>query len=205
MCRCRLRHPRRNRSYRDRVIPPAAADCEAIGSGFLAQPVNALSTLAFVIAGVWVWQRGQRRSGALIAATGIGSFLFHGPLPNSSEWIHDTTLMLVLLDVLQPRRFWYLGLALAAGFWAVPAAADSVTFGVAMGALVLVGLQLRSKSLPAFALVGLGGAIGQLSKTGAPWCHPDSWLQGHAFWHVAAAASLALLVAARTRPFQRRS
>ncbi|HLF43892.1 MAG TPA: hypothetical protein VJA46_10265, partial [Acidimicrobiia bacterium] len=79
----------------------AAADCESIGVGLLRQPVNSLTTLAFAVAGIVVMTRRPERLwvGIALIATGIGSFLFHGPMPGGSEWAHDVTLAWLLLVV----------------------------------------------------------------------------------------------------------
>ncbi len=55
----------------------AAADCESIGVGLLRQPVNSITTIAFVAAGLWiVTVRPDRRwVGVAVMATGIGSLL----------------------------------------------------------------------------------------------------------------------------------
>jgi len=57
----------------------AASDCEEIGSGLIAQPFNTLTSLAYVVAGVWIIVR--RRAwhldpsatvfGAMVAACGV--------------------------------------------------------------------------------------------------------------------------------------
>ena len=51
--------------------------------------------------------------------------------------------------------------------------------------------QDRSRStIGALAVLGLAAVIGRLGATGGPLCDPDSLLQPHGFWHVAAAAAL---------------
>jgi hypothetical protein len=91
----RLRHP-----------TVGETDCENLGAGFLAQPVNALTSLAYCVVGVvvivlaWRWQRWRARTvifGACLIATGIGSVLFHGPQPSGSKFLHDVPIVLALL------------------------------------------------------------------------------------------------------------
>ena len=63
-------------------------DCEAIRGGWLAQPVNAWSSLAFSVVGLAIAMSagaamGRERIdrlvfGVLLVATGMGSVLFHG-------------------------------------------------------------------------------------------------------------------------------
>ena len=143
-----------------------ASDCERIGEGFLAQPVNALTSLAFVAAGAWIISRGSRTSavmGWVVVASGVGSFLFHGPQPPLARQAHDGTAIAVAagamllagaeLRRLGTRRF----------------------LGEHSGALLLFGAAL---------LAYAGG------RTGSPLCDPESPLQLHGAWHALAAAAL---------------
>jgi hypothetical protein len=50
--------------------------CERLGPGFGAEPLNAASNLAFLVAAAFLWRR-HRVLAALLAGIGIGSFLFH--------------------------------------------------------------------------------------------------------------------------------
>ena len=89
-------------------------DCEAFVDGVLAQPVNSLSSLAFLaVGGALVWwalrqPRGRRLLvavyGGAVAANGIGGLLYHGPAWPGSTWVHDVALVaplvfIVLYDV----------------------------------------------------------------------------------------------------------
>lgn len=54
--------------------------CERIDPGFWAEPINALTNGAFVLVALWLWPRvsaGGRMLCAVLAAIGVGSFLFH--------------------------------------------------------------------------------------------------------------------------------
>ena len=60
--------------------------CERLAPGFWAEPVNALTNLSFLLAAFYAWRLAAKRQAlstgtwtliALIAAIGIGSFLFH--------------------------------------------------------------------------------------------------------------------------------
>jgi hypothetical protein len=78
------------------VLALGASDCEALHGGWLGQPVNALSSLAYVVAGGYVLRRGGR--GALVpaialGAVGAGSVLYHGPMPAGAELAHDGSLI----------------------------------------------------------------------------------------------------------------
>ncbi len=66
-------------------------DCEALGDGLLAQPINSLSSLAFLVAAVVVWRSNRLASVSLIAV-GVGSIAFHGQPSTASSWSHDLGL-----------------------------------------------------------------------------------------------------------------
>lgn len=85
-----------------------ASDCEAISDAALAQPINALSSLAYVLAGVVViaWALRARRPivptvvyGSSVAAIGLGSVLFHGPQPSGSQVLHDLPILITALFI----------------------------------------------------------------------------------------------------------
>jgi len=84
-------------------------DCERIVSGFLGQPANALSSLAFLVSAVWILIIAFRRErttrvalfvlAVAVAANAVGSFARHGPDPSWSPWAHDAAIMAVLLFI----------------------------------------------------------------------------------------------------------
>ena len=86
------------------------ADCEYIVEGWLAQPVNAMSSLAFVLAGIWVPLAIRTRSGrsgmlgsafgSSLALVGIGSLAFHGPGGTLAGWLHDASITALLILIL---------------------------------------------------------------------------------------------------------
>lgn len=82
------------------------SDCEELGDGFFAQPVNAVTSLSYTVVGVVVilfalrWDRWRTRSvlyGLCLVGTGLGSVLFHGPQPAGSRFLHDFPIVLVIL------------------------------------------------------------------------------------------------------------
>jgi hypothetical protein len=76
------------------LLALGASDCEALRDGWLGQPVNTLSSLAYVAAGVYVLRRGGPRTPALVlASVGIGSVLYHGPMPPGAELVHDGSIV----------------------------------------------------------------------------------------------------------------
>lgn len=82
------------------------SDCEEIGDGILGQPVNAISSGAYTLFGLWlVWRairrHGEEKSievayGLALASVGIGSIAFHGPVPPGARLLHDLTIAAVL-------------------------------------------------------------------------------------------------------------
>jgi len=184
----------------------AAADCETIGAGFLGQPINALTTLGFVVAGivVIVRRRDMQWIGFGLIATGFGSFLFHGPMPPGNEWAHDVTLAWLVTMVAGWRTRWegysrLPALAVIGALFAVfPVIADP--FAGVMTAVAVLSILRRDRSLAAVAPLLLLGAVavfGRLGATGGPLCAPESLFQPHAVWHVGAAAAVAWWALAR--------
>ncbi|WP_288925011.1 ceramidase domain-containing protein [uncultured Maritimibacter sp.] len=60
------------------------AYCERVGFGFWAEPINALTNIAFLVSGFVIWRKAQGRGlplaeamAIVLFAIGIGSFLFH--------------------------------------------------------------------------------------------------------------------------------
>jgi hypothetical protein len=83
------------------------SDCEAVRDAVLAQPVNSLSSLAYVAAGAYVLRRGGPVAPAVaLAAVGVGSVLYHGPMPPGAELVHDAAIVALVgaVGVLAWRR-----------------------------------------------------------------------------------------------------
>jgi hypothetical protein len=158
-----------------------ASDCERLRDGWLAQPVNAMTSLAYVAAGGVVGARALRSPGgtdpaamlyaAGLGLVGLGSVAFHGPQPPGARLAHDLPI-LATLGILGATPL----LRRHAGRRPLP------------------GWDLRRAGLAATlaATAGLAYAGG---RTGAPTCDPDSRLQLHGAWHVLSAA--AFVVAGR--------
>lgn len=90
------------------VLAIGDTDCEALGTGWLVQPTNATSSLAYVVVAVVIAQRAQApgvdrvRSSvyaACVAGIGAGSVLFHGPQPAGSRALHDVPILLTVLFI----------------------------------------------------------------------------------------------------------
>ncbi|MER9635811.1 ceramidase domain-containing protein [Mesorhizobium sp. M0228] len=123
------------------LLAPVDLYCERTGPEFWAEPLNALSNLAFFAAGLWgVWQVGKRGTGAFaevlawwVVAIGVGSSLFHtfatrGMILADVLPIAGFTLAYTLFNL---RRFlgmkWGKAIVIFVAFYAV---AGLVTFAV---------------------------------------------------------------------------
>ncbi len=159
---------------------PGRGDGEALRAGWVAQPICAASSTALLV-GAAVLARDARRAAAMgvrdradvlaaralvvsLAGNGLGSIGFHGPGDRVSRAVHDVSL------------------------WAVVTAS---AVGAARTVMRSPGGGIRDLALPAALLAG-GALVGRLCRTGGRWCRPRSPLQGHAAWHVLAAAAVTL-------------
>jgi hypothetical protein len=174
-------------------------DCEAVSASWWGQPVNTATAFAFlaVAALIW-WRRSDRVTATLVALIGVGSIAFHGPMPAWGEFLHDASIAWALVWVLAvdlDRRKWLpWGLALVTLASLTPVLADPAQTVLAV-AVVVVELRAgshRRARLWAIGLLAVGAVVGRLSRTGWPLCDPTSLWQGHGFWHLAAAAALAI-------------
>lgn len=151
-------------------LMPIDSYCERIGPGFWAEPVNAVTNLAFLVAAAHaflVW-RGQRRSDgpalwlmAVTAIVGIGSFLFH-TFANRWSLLADVLPIAVFIYsyfLVAMRRFLHLGTGAAAavtlGFVAFNLLFERLWFGLFPG----IALNGSVGYLPALmALLAVGWA-----------------------------------------------
>lgn len=177
------------------MLTGAAVDCERILESWWGQPVNTATAFGFLLAAVVVYLRGASLpTSALIAGVGVGSIAFHGPMPTWGEFAHDLSivwmLMWVILSEIGRRRLWPATFLVGSLLALTPVLADPSQAMLAAGTVGLILRSRRQTTLGAVALLGLGAVVGTLSRTGWPWCVPDSLWQGHGFWHLAAAASL---------------
>ena len=196
-------------------------DCEELGGGWLVQPVNAISSLGYTVIGLamagWAVSAEGRERGirwtfiAALVATGLGSFLFHGPQPGAARFLHDITflaalLVLVVADVAAGRRWSDRTTMLVFGSSVVVAAVvligvpDATNVLTAIAAVLLVASDVslfgrgRRRSVPyVLAVALLAAAVGVLilGRTGAPLCDPDAPYQLHGLWHLLSAGALA--------------
>lgn len=202
-------------------LSTARCFCEAVGAGLLKQPANALSSLAFAVAGIAAYLARRRLPptsreralapilAAVLVALSAGSLAYHGALTFAGQ----------LLDV---QGMYLLGILLVAGsLWRASkltapqaALASAITLAVLIAAqaiapdsrrwlfavVLIPGIVLEARLAPPSRPLRL--AIASLLVAYAAWladdrgwlCDPTSWLQGHALWHLLTAVSGGLLV-----------
>jgi len=190
--------------------------CERLGPGLLAEPVNAITNGAFLVAAWWLQRLARREAGgdrgvlalaALALAIGIGSTLFH---TFATGWALAADVVPILLFqllflLLYLRRQVGLSAAPAAGLClafllaclagrSMPAALNgSLAYGPTLAVLALLGwhqLQRRQSwlLLAATGLFSLSLLLRSLDNALCP-----VWPIGtHLFWHLLNAAVLAL-------------
>lgn len=84
------------------VLALGGSDCEALHDGWLGQPVN---SLAYVAAAVYVLRSGGPALPAVaLGAVGVGSVLYHGPMPASAEAVHDGSILALTAAMLVAWR-----------------------------------------------------------------------------------------------------
>lgn len=153
-------------------------DCERLRPGRIAQPVNTVTSLAFLAAGGWLAFRSmgsaRRRDpqavafAAVLGLVGAGSVAFHGPQPRGAKALHDVPIAAALaMAVVTPA------LRLAGGRRVAPG-------------------WTRPRGAVLAATVASASAAYAAGRTGSPLCRPDSPLQWHGVWHVLAAGALGL-------------
>lgn len=141
------------------------SDCERIVDGALAQPVLAVTSLAYVAAGLVVlgwamrWRSPLAWAAAIVlVAVGVGSFAFHGPQPSWAKPAHDLPIIAAV---------------------------------VVYAAILARSRRPRWRSVWAQAagVFALGLIAYAAGRSGSPFCRPDSLWQYHGAWHVLTAVA----------------
>lgn len=143
----------------------AASDCERIRPGLVGQPANTVSSLAFVIAAASIARRGRRNESAAWRRVAAAA-AFEG-LGSVAYHGPGGRLSKAVHDA---------GLV---ALMVTVAAAHAADPGPP---------RVRPRTI---ALTTAAVALHTLSRTGGPLCACNSRLQGHAVFHVLAAAALA--------------
>lgn len=203
------------------IVALGETDCERIGDGWLAQPVNALTSLVFSVVGfvVIAWALGvqgiERRVrygiGLGLVASGIGSFLYHGPQTAGSQFLHDITFLATLALIglanlraglsWSERTMWVVfGVALGAISVILLGLPEATNVFTGLSIVLIVGAHVvvrrhgrvdRGSLITAVLLLGASLVFFALGRSGGWLCDADSLWQGHGAWHVLAALALA--------------
>lgn len=196
----------------------AASDCERCRPGLIAQPVNTVSSLAFVVSGAALLRSGRRRDSSTPAETavgwwavgaGLGSVAYHGPGTGFGRYLHDASLLGLLGSMAVADAGVVFGrrppaaVVAAASAVAVVAArpATSMAAQLGFGLTATAAEAARFAAAPASgaerwrrrlegAVAGAGAVAHLLGRTGGPWCDPSSVVQPHALWHGAMATAV---------------
>jgi hypothetical protein len=208
--------------------------CERTDPGLWSEPANAVTNLAFLVAAVLVWRRGAgapppsgqdaRILGALIAAIGVGSGLFHTLATVWAAWLDSGLIALYIYVWL--ARF----LARVAGLRWTGVIAGLVAFAILSRGLTVLfspgSLNGSYSYFPALiALAACGGYAWREGHPGAPrlgvaagvfvvslvlrsidqtLC--DTWPLGtHFIWHCLNSVVLYLTATALDRPSAERA
>lgn len=202
--------------WRAATCMPEHCFCEAVRQSWIRQPANALSSLAFVGAGLWilgqpagarVWP--YRWSFVLaLLVIGLGSAFYHASLSFVGQFwdvlgMYFLAGLMLLYRVSRGRAFGLayglLMLVLALALWFVPELRRGLFALVLLGA---VGLELGyMRHKPRIEIgwfwAGLGlftlAFIVWILDNSRLWCAPQSWVQGHALWHLLGAVAAGLV------------
>lgn len=146
----------------------ARSDCEQVRGGFIGQPVNTASSLAYCAAGAWIWRRGATapwRAVAVAAVTvGVGSAAYHGPGGRLGHLVHDASNVVLVATV------------------------------TAATARTRCSRPALARAAAVTSVIGV--AVHYTSRSGRALCRPDSVLQGHALWHLLGAGAVATMAEA---------
>ncbi len=196
------------------------SDCETLGDGFFAQPINTLSSATFSVVGVviiWWATRAEGTErvvrlvfGVLMVLTGVGSVMFHGTQGPGSQFGHDVAFLVTVwfvasVNVAQTYRWkpavGWMAFAVGALVLAVTLVVSPGVTNVLMVATVVslvvsdIALHRRGTMrtwwyVASLVAIVIAVVMFLLGRTGAPLCDPDSLFQGHGIWHVLAAVAL---------------
>ncbi|WP_234996023.1 ceramidase domain-containing protein [Streptoalloteichus hindustanus] len=173
--------------------------CERTGPGLLAEPVNAVSNLAFLVAAFAVWRSLQRAGRpipaslralvALVAVIGLGSGAFH---TFATVWASAADVLPIsafMVFYLVCYLHWFWGVRWGWAWWSVPA---FVLFSLTVTTLVTVTLGGQRGS------TGYVPALAVLAGAGVALLNSDRTLRRCAYLLVGAAGLFTVSLALRT-------
>ncbi|MCC1491569.1 ceramidase domain-containing protein [Cognatishimia sp. F0-27] len=196
---------------------PIDGYCERLGPGLWAEPVNAITNLAFGIVALWLWRRTDGLGRVLcvcLGAIGLGSTLFHTVAQPWAALLDVVPILgFVLIYVFAATRdFWgvspgrALGITLlffpyAAltgwGFARIEALGGSAVYAPVPLLIALYALALRQRAPEVARGLAIGAGLLVLSLTArtldAPLC-PLLPLGTHFLWHLLNAVMLGWMI-----------
>lgn len=191
--------------------------CERVGPAFWAEPVNALTNLAFVFAALHMWPCVGgigRWLCVVLFAIGVGSFLFH---TFAQPWAGLADVLPILVFILiyifaANRDFWGLGrwaalgltvlfvpyaAALAPVFRAVPGLGGSAGYAPVPLLIAIYAVLLRHRAPETARGLAMGAGLLVLSLTArtldAPLCGMLP-VGTHFLWHILNAVMLGWMI-----------
>jgi len=184
--------------------------CERLGPGIFAEPVNALTNIAFFVAAWVLWREAGRQGNrspditllvVLIAAIGVGSSIFHTLALAWSRWLDVVPILLFQLTFLwlYPRRIMGWGTGSATALIVVYLAValygrqfpevmnGSLAYAPAIAALLALGLYHWVTRQPApYLLLFAAGVftVSLIARTIDSTICPHFPLGTHFLWHL---------------------
>ena len=200
---------------------PGIRFCEAIVCGWVRQPINAYSNIAFIMAGVWIFMQLKKGWSPLhlfaLASImiGITSFLFHASMTFFFQFFDVSSMnMLILictsfnmgrLKIISDKQMTivYLGLLALSMVLMYILQGKSGEYIFTFWVLATAGSELYLKSKGqvsqykyfylACGTLALAFTI-WVGDVKGWWCDPDNhYFQGHAIWHVMNAFAIVFL------------
>ena len=118
------------------------AYCERLGPGPWAEPLNALSNAAFLVAAAWLWWRYRpgpaslRALPVLLALVGLGSLSFHTLANTLTNWFDVGFIAVYVVWYLAVFTRHHLGVPWSRAWWAIPLFLVLAVVTAPLGALV---------------------------------------------------------------------
>ncbi len=200
-------------SWREIFGLPNIFYCERKICSWIENPANSWSNLAYIVAGLLLLAKSRdKHLGIPLILVGVFSFFYHASHNLLSQYF-DYLGMFFFLAVFQVLRnpgklLPRLGLGIYANAGLRTAAWIAVMYGVALVSfpyqwlIVVFALwilfQEKSNFSKSHSLkIALGtiivGELCSILDIKRIWCDADSWLQGHACWHILGGISLYFL------------
>ncbi|WP_300015690.1 ceramidase domain-containing protein [uncultured Roseobacter sp.] len=198
--------------------------CERMGPDYWAEPINAVTNLAFILAAIFMWRRSQGdRLAQLLCATlfaiGVGSYLFH---THAQTWAALADVLpiaaFILIYIYAINRVgWRLGVLPALGvtglffpyaaltvplFQMVPGLGASAGYAPVALLILIYAVLLRTRTPELAQGMAIGAGILILSLTfrtiDIPLC-PQFPLGTHFMWHLLNGLMLGWMIAVYLR------